>query len=167
MLHYYYGFGKGKTTAAVGAAVRATGQNFRVVFAQFLKGNSSGEITPLKQLGVRCLHAEEPFVLNEKTTQQKNQLLALSYKELLQKLLQLLPKTEMLILDEFGDLPAMNLLSDELLNAVLQQGRQCEIIITGHELEQKIAAKADYITCFQAIAHPYSQGVTARKGIEF
>lgn len=167
MLHYYYGFGKGKTTAAVGAAVRAAGQGFRVVFAQFLKNGSSGEVAPLKQLGIQCFHTEEPFLLNQNLTAQKTQQLRLAYEELLQTLLQQLPKTEMLILDELGDLPAMQLLSDEFLNKTLQLRTQCEVIITGHKCETKISAKADYITHFQAVAHPYSQGIKARKGIEF
>ena len=60
MIHLYTGEGKGKTTAAVGLAVRARGHGWRVLFAQFLKGGPTGECASLRQLGVDVLRLPDP-----------------------------------------------------------------------------------------------------------
>ena len=61
MIQIYHGDGKGKTTAAVGLAVRAVGSGLPVLFVQFLKDDTSGEIAMLQRLGVETLHAPQMY----------------------------------------------------------------------------------------------------------
>ncbi|MDE6189442.1 MAG: cob(I)yrinic acid a,c-diamide adenosyltransferase [Clostridia bacterium] len=61
MIHIYYGEGKGKTTAAMGLALRALGQGLNVTIAQFLKDGKSGEIEPLKKLGATIICDTQPM----------------------------------------------------------------------------------------------------------
>lgn len=83
MVQLYYGDGKGKTTAAVGAAVRAAGAGASVLFVSFYKDGSSCEVAALERLGVQCLFPREQFQMFCPVTAEKQAALAADYARLL------------------------------------------------------------------------------------
>ena len=83
MVQLYYGDGKGKTTAAVGAAVRAAGAGESVLFVSFYKDGSSCEVAALERLGVQCLFPREQFQMFCPVTAEKQAALAADYARLL------------------------------------------------------------------------------------
>ena len=169
LLHVYWGDGKGKTTAAVGLAVRQTGQNGRVVFAQFLKNGRSGELSVLKQLeGVAlcCDCTASKFVA--KMTPEERAEYARRCREQLRQAFDLAQTRDMLVLDEALDACELGMLEQAELLALLD-GRPAglEVVVTGHSLPQEIARRAGYITQMQSQRHPYDRGIKARRGVEY
>ena len=164
MIHYYYGNGKGKTSAAVGACIRAFGNNFKCVFVQFMKNGSSGELSILRRLGIpvytcgqtvkfyRLMNADDKHKITEEQNANLTKLLNEKY--------------DFIVLDELGDAVYRELLDIDLVMQLLTQS-EAEIIITGHKSNTILMQQADYITEFQCKAHPYQKGIKARKGIEF
>lgn len=173
MVHVYCGDGKGKTTAAVGLAVRALSNGYFVVFVQFLKSGRTGEVETLKTLNnVEIIRAEGPikftFQMNEK---EREECLGLD-NELLKRALSvfLAHEKSMLILDEsMGALSEGLLDFDELKEAVERWGHATnrEIVLTGRDPSKEIVNLADYVSRIDKIKHPYDFGVNAREGIEF
>lgn len=166
LVHLYYGDGKGKTTAAMGLALRALGSGKRVVIVQFLKGGQSGEIPLLEQLGAKVLRgkAGQKFVFQmnaeEKaaTRELQNQNLAAA----------LAVPADLLILDEAGSAWELDMVEKDLLRrAVLQRPTGQECVLTAHAAPQWMLDAADYVTEMKCVRHPYQKGITARKGIEY
>lgn len=165
MIHYYFGQGKGKTSAAAGACIRAAGNGLSCAFVQFLKNGTSGEIIPLKKLGVDIFTCDfQGIRFFNRMTAPEQQNVIHSHNENLR--LVLTGGYQMIVLDELGDAVSKNAAAPELVQAVLALP-QTEIIITGHQRLEQFIQCADYITEFQCIAHPYQNGQKARKGIEF
>lgn len=171
MLQVYMGDGKGKTTAAVGLAVRAAGQDMRVLFVQFMKGGASGEVSVLQKLPqVTVLRSEIDFPFFSKMTKLQKQQQTHIHNEMLQSVTEAaaMHRYDMIILDEIT-YPCQYALIDamrvkQLITTVCDT---IEVVCTGREPQQWMLDKADYITCMQAVRHPYERGVTARKGIEY
>ena len=166
LVHLYYGDGKGKTTAAMGLALRALGSGKRVVIVQFLKGGQSGEIPLLEQLGAKVLRgkAGQKFVFQmnaeEKaaTRELQNQNLAAA----------LAVPADLLILDEAGSAWELDMVEKDLLRrAVLQRPTGQECVLTAHAAPQWMLDAADYVTEMKCVRHPYQKGIKARKGIEY
>jgi len=166
LLHLYYGDGKGKTTAAMGLALRALGSGKRIVILQFLKGGKSGEIPLLEQLGARVYRgkAGQKFVfqMNEEekaaTRRLQNENLAAAMAE----------SADLLILDEAGSAWELDMVDKELLQrAVLSRPAGQECVLTAHAAPQWMLDAADYVTEMKCIRHPYQKGVAARQGIEY
>ncbi|MFR5874976.1 MAG: cob(I)yrinic acid a,c-diamide adenosyltransferase [Eubacterium sp.] len=155
MIQIYYGFGKGKTTAAIGAGMRAMGAGMSVKFVQFLKNNKSSELSVLP---FDIYEAPQKLPFNpEKSnyiTWVKGALEFIKYAD-----------CDMIILDEFLDLISCEYLTGE--DAVNLLSRDIEYIITGHSKVPELFEKADYITNMQKVKHPYDKGIKARKGIEY
>ena len=165
MIHYYFGSGKGKTSAAVGACVRAVGNGLRCAVVQFLKNGSSGEVEPLCSLGVdifSCRFEGVRFFSRMSGDEQAD--VIRTHNENLRRVLS--GGYQMLILDELGDAADKQAVDPELIQAVLSLP-QTEIIVTGHKRSEQFMRCADYITEFRCIAHPYQNGQKARKGFEF
>lgn len=169
LVQVYFGRGKGKTTAAIGQGVRATGHGFKVYMIQFMKGNYKyGEIEAikkipnfeLKQFGSPELIAEpNEFDLEEG---QK----ALNYaKEIIMS-----NEYDIVILDEVGVAISMNVIPVEpVLEIIKNKPEKLELILTGGpKMHPKIKELADLVTEMRMIKHYYSsQGITARYGIEY
>lgn len=169
MVHIYYGNGKGKTTAAVGAAVRAVGIKMKVLFVQFLKNGDSGEIEPLKRLGVNCLFADKKWRLFSDLSNDEKLKMRGSFADLILKVCDCSQEYDMIILDELLDaldLGYVNFNEDSGLMKLLNSCRG-EIIITGHSQRSELLNYADYITNMQSVRHPYEKGISARRGIEW
>lgn len=165
MIHLYWGNGKGKTTAAMGLALRALGHNRKVVIVQFLKDGSSGEIAPLRRLGAAvyaCPNAKFTWLMDdaERVQARANATAALS-KAMEQP-------WDILILDEACAAYENDLVDQALLrNIVTSADAGSEVVLTGRTPADWMLEAADYSTEMRACEHPYTKGVQAREGIEY
>ena len=131
LLHLYYGDGKGKTTAAMGLALRALGSGKRVVIVQFLKGGQSGEIPLLEQLGATVYRgkAGQKFVF-QMNEAEKAATRALQNQNLAAALAQ---PCDLLVLDEAGSAWELDMVDKDLLQqAVLHRPAGQECVLTAH-----------------------------------
>ena len=166
LVHLYYGDGKGKTTAAMGLALRALGSGKRVVIVQFLKGGKSGEIPLLEQLGAAVYRgkAGQKFVF-QMDEAEKAATRALQNKNLAAALA---APADLLVLDEAGSAWELDMVDKALLQqAVLHRPAGQECVLTAHAAPQWMLEAADYVTEMQCRRHPYQKGIAARKGIEY
>lgn len=168
-VHIYCGDGKGKTTAAVGLAVRACGAGKKVLFVQFLKSDLSGERRILKHLeGVVLTPCPEQVKFTFRMDAQEKMVCRKRCSDLLQLAEKKLPLFDVVILDEiFGAISAQMLEESRVVSFVKNRPENTELVLTGRNPGTEILDMADYITEMKKIRHPYDQGVPARKGIEF
>ena len=171
LLHLYTGDGKGKTTAAMGLALRALGQGQRVMVAQFMKNGKSGELAALRQLPgatvvpvepiqkfVFRMTPEERAAARAQQCAQAESLAALVAAE----------APEVLVLDELALAMQMGLVSEESGWALIEAGlRHGEVVTTGRSAPESLLTRADYVSEVVKRRHPYDRGIQARKGIEF
>ncbi len=169
MIQLYCGNGKGKTTAAIGAAVRAAGSGMQVLFTQFFKNGDSSEIYALKQVqGVYCMFPKEKYILFETLDEPVKAKLSQSYHSVLEQMIHDAAEYDMLVLDEAISAYNLGLLDKEKFYAFLQSEKQNrEIILTGRNPDDTLLALADYVSEICMVKHPFEQGAMARKGIEF
>ncbi|MFK5926445.1 MAG: cob(I)yrinic acid a,c-diamide adenosyltransferase [Desulfuromusa sp.] len=162
----YTGDGKGKTTAALGLALRATGAGLKVYIAQFVKGmkyselNSISELSniTLKQYGRDCFIYKSPEEEDISAAQD-------GLKEA--KEMMLSGEYQVIILDEANIATYYNLFSvDDLLDFIRDKPDGVELIITGRKADPRIIEAADLVTEMKEIKHYYQIGVEAREGIE-
>lgn len=172
----YIGNGKGKTSAAIGVAVRARGYHKRVLFFQFFKSEEwpSGERVALKKLGVRVVVAGKGFVGILGDTKKKFEHTSAA-KKALQKAGEHIcsGKFDVIVLDEVMSAVEEGLLSQKDVVALIQkvhalpQKKQPHLILTGHRKYQTILKQCDLITDMRKVKHPYYKGYLAIKGIDF
>lgn len=169
MIQTYYGYGKGKTTASVGAVVRFAGCNNKVLFAEFLKDDTSSEINILNSLGnVEVICSDECYKLYDNLNTDRTETLTNAYTKLLERIKNKACDVKMIVLDEILDAIEFGYVNeDELAALLISLKNDCEIILTGHKLTDKIAEISDYISEIKEIKHPYTKGALPRKGIEF
>lgn len=166
-IHVYTGNGKGKTTAAIGLAVRAIGAGKKVIFAQFVKGQIYSEVKTmqqflpqitLKQYGLDC------FIYN-KPKQEDIDSARKGFEEVSEIILS--GKYDVVILDEANIAIYYQLFSvEELIELLKRKPEQTEIIITGRYAFDKLIECAELVTEMKEIKHYYTQGIQARIGIE-
>lgn len=171
MIHVYYGDGKGKTTAAMGFALRMLAAGGRVVIVQFLKDGKSGEVRVLSdRLGVPVF-AGVPT--GKFTWEMTNEELAAVRKAHDKNLAAALDEVEasdarLLVLDEVLDALAMGLVDAAAVTRVLKRGTgELEVVLTGRNPSEDIASHADYLTEMVCKKHPFEQGVPSREGVEY
>lgn len=166
MVHLYWGTGKGKTTAAMGLALRALGKGMGVTVVQFLKGGMSGELSPLERLGARIYSgaAGDRFFFQMSEAERKE--LAQAQARLLHQALQV--PCDLLILDEACAAWQLGAVDREMLRqAVLGRPEHCEVVLTGREPADWMKEAAHYSTEMVCHSHPFDRGTQARPGIEF
>lgn len=166
MVHLYWGESKGKTTAAMGLALRALGNGCRVVVVQFLKGADTGEIPLLRQLGAEVYRgkAGQKFVF-QMNDAEKAATRALQNENLRAALAR---PADLLVLDEACAAWELNMVDRQLLEqAVRERPAGQEIVLTGRKPAPWMEELADYSTEMHCWRHPYEKGVKARKGVEF
>lgn len=167
MIHIYEGDGKGKTTAAYGLALRAIGCGHKVITGGFLKPSDSGEIKALRSVcrqdfvhtfggcygffGRMCKEDELKC-----RSEVRNGFFELTS----------LP-CDLLILDEIIDSVNFGIINEEEFIEAINNSPAREIVLTGRNPSAKISALADYHTHFKKIKHPFDDGVSARRGIEY
>lgn len=167
MLHLYCGNGKGKTTAAMGLALRAAGRGKRVVIAQFLKGADSGDRFALAKLPqVTLLPVPDTVKFSFRMTEEERRAEARRYQDLLEQIRQAAQDCFLLVLDEACAAVNTGLLPLEDLLSCLDS-LACEVVLTGRDPAPQLVERADYITSMEAVRHPFEQGISAREGIEF
>lgn len=168
-IHVYYGHGKGKTTAAVGQAVRAVGAGLKVLVYQFLKDNSSCERKVLEELSnVTCIPGKEKVKFYKQMNEtERGELLAYNMN-VMDEIVKLCDSFDMLILDEALCAVTLGALEEERLLSVLRHKPEgLEIILTGREASEKMLEIASYATEMKKRKHPFDKGLKARLGIEY
>lgn len=171
MKHIYYGDGKGKTTAAIGLAVRAAGSKMKVLFVQFLKTEFSGERHILSHtenvtLTFCPLELKFTFDMDDKEKAQAAKIFKGIFDSAVTTALT--ENYDMVVLDEVFEAINAHMLSEsEVYEFITNAPSSMEIVMTGHNPPQKFMDCADYITEFKKIKHPYDRGITGRIGIEF
>jgi cob(I)alamin adenosyltransferase len=166
-IHLYTGNGKGKTTAALGLAIRAVGAGKKVFIAQFVKGMHYAELDSLKrfpeitlkQYGLDCFIVKEP-------TQKDIDAAQTGWKEISAIIKQ--NSYDMVVLDEICIALYYHLIELSDVLAVLQKKPlSMEIVLTGRYAPQELIDMADLVTEMKEIKHYYNQGIEAREGIEY
>jgi len=167
MIHIYCGEGKGKTTAAIGLAVRSAGRGNKVYVARFLKDSDSGELESLSRLPTVTV-APSPekmkftFVMTDEEKaqcrEQSRQMLETAFAS----------GADLIVLDECCGAIATGMLDADLVSSYLSKYKDStEIVLTGRDPDPKVEALADYITCMTKLRHPFDKGQGARRGVEF
>jgi cob(I)alamin adenosyltransferase len=178
-LHIYYGYGKGKTTSAVGLAVRALGAGKKVSLVQFDKGYDGvnehySERKILRQLkGLQLFLYGKERVLGPNAFRFKNE--AGDFEEAqkgLAKAKELMASgdQDLLILDEILASVMTKLVTQEEvmgLVALYNHNRKCELVLTGHQVWPELVEKADLVTEMRKEKHYFDQKVPSKEGIEY
>lgn len=171
MLHIYCGTGKGKTTAALGLALRAAGSGIHVDLVQFLKYGDESALNCLQNIPeITASRCSERFGFTWQLTDIEKQRLAACHNTLLCQTMERLFQgdTDMLVLDEFFSAYSYGLLDRALADKLVFTGREHgEIVLTGRDPEPKFLNAADYVSEIREVKHPYRKGVSARRGIEY
>lgn len=165
MLHIYTGDGKGKTTAAVGLALRAAGAKKRVLFFQFLKSDTSSERAAFRQIkGITVVDVGEeiPFLFGA-DEENINHLKEL-YRQKTDYIYSVSDDFDMFVFDE-----AICAIDCGIVDKsdILRFKDKGELVLTGRGDIGFLAEHADYITEMKKIKHPYDAGCSARGGIEY
>lgn len=175
MIHIYCGDGKGKTTAALGLALRAAGRGKKILIARFLKNDDSGEISILSGSpgipGITVIPCEKSFGFYFRMDEETKRQAAEYYQELFQKAVDRVSGFgyDMLILDEIMAAVNYGMVSEQKVLSFLTAERQAdlEIVMTGRNPSEAFLKLADYVTEMKMVKHPYERGIGARKGIEY
>lgn len=168
----YYGNGKGKTTAALGLALRAAGYGKKILVLQFIKGSwPSGEQISIPRLmpTVTIRPAGKGFIgiLDDKSPKSTHRAAAHAglheAREALEK-----KRFDVIILDELLDTIDHDLVEEaEIITLIKSKPTQTDLVITGHTKYPRILAHADLVTEMKNIKHPFDKGILARRGIDF
>ena len=171
LIHIYTGEGKGKTTAALGLALRARGDGLTVLIAQLFKSKSS-ELKMLDKIGVDYLQYSSSHPVFKKYSKNELAQHAKGCTEFVKRAFEITRKKkyDLLILDEIGPALAYNLVdANILIELIRRKPEHTELVLTGRGIPEKVItlAKQDYVTEMNKKAHPYDRGINARQGIEF
>jgi len=170
LLQVYTGPGKGKTTAAVGLAVRAAAQGLKVAFIQFAKPGSSAECNSLEELGVDCMQfGAEGWVKDSEAGDNKEHL-AEALKGWKHSLIYLKGEeiVDLLILDEINIIISAGIIdTPKVMKALLNRPHGLEVVCTGRGAPPELVMAADLVTEMLEIKHYFQQGAEARRGIEY
>jgi cob(I)alamin adenosyltransferase len=167
LIQIYTGKGKGKTTAALGLAVRAVGHNFKVAIIHFMKIWDYGEVKGLKRLGIDLFRYGTTELIDP------NNPSTIDYEEANKALLkteELMEKSDydILILDEINVAIDFNLIPlKRVVDLLDKKPDNLELVLTGRNCPQELIERADLVSFIDEIKHPYQKGIEARKGIEF
>lgn len=166
-IQIYTGDGKGKTTAAIGQAIRAAGHGMKTYIGQFMKGQHYGELTALRdhacitieQYGdVKCLHREE---IQKKHIDQAQRGLEQAREAILSH------QYDIVILDEINVAVWFDLITtNQVIELLNSRPENVEVILTGRRAPRELIEIADLVSDVKAVKHYFDQGILARTGIE-
>ncbi len=172
LTHIYTGNGKGKTTAAMGLALRALGAGLQVRIFQFCKSQPTGELTSLMRLAPGIVRrADSPVKkFTWDMAAEEKALWAEAQQALFDEACEAAcnKDVDLVVLDEvMGALSAGAVDSGQLAYLIGHKYRGTELVLTGRDAPEKLTGLADYVTEMRQVKHPYAAGIPARKGIEF
>jgi len=168
LIQVYFGNGKGKTTAALGLALRAAGRGKEVLIIQFMKKWDYGELHSIQlipQITIKTFGTKD-FVHKGKAKE-------IDYQEAKKAFIEGVQAAnsgqyDMIIFDELNVAIYFELLElQEVVDFLEEKPEEVEIIITGRNTPKEIIDKADLVTEMCEIKHPYQKGIQARIGIEY
>ena len=168
----YTGKGKGKTTAALGMALRAVGYDYKVCMIQFIKGSwHYGEMTSSKRLEpefeltavgkgfVGIMDDKSPIEDHKKIA---DEALAIAKEKIASQ------KYNIVILDEINYAVNLGLVTlDDVLKLIQTKPADVNLVLTGNHVREEIVELADLVTEMREIKHPFKSGIRAKKGIDF
>ena len=165
----YYGDGKGKTTAAAGAALRCMGAGGRVLFCQFLKSGASSEVKMLEKLGARCLSCDQSTKFLWDMDAAEREAFFRTQAALFDRAQEEIAagRYDMAVLDEALDVAALGMICKDRLISLAAGRGETEIILTGRQPEPELLELCDYASRIECVKHPYHAGQPARRGVEF
>lgn len=168
LVQVYTGNGKGKTTASLGLAFRASGSGLNVLMVQFLKPQEEyGEQIAAKRFdGFEIVSLGIDHMTSEVTREEDIRLA----KEALDYLSDVLNSDEydLIIADEINVAMSWNLLtSEEVIEVLKGRNKNKEVVLTGRGAPDKIIEYADLVTEMVMVKHPFDKGIGARRGIEY
>lgn len=171
MIHIYYGDGKGKTTAAMGLALRMVAAGRHVVIVQFLKSGRSGEARCLADgLGVELFAGKVCDKFSWQMSDEEKTQTRVFHDALLKDALAAARRegSGLLVLDEVLDALSKGLVSEELVDGALSCSTETfEVVLTGRKPAGGLLDRADYVTEMRCVKHPYQQGLASREGVEY
>ncbi len=169
LLIVFTGNGKGKTTAALGMALRAAGHGMRVLILQFIKGAwNYGELDALKRLDqVEILPLGTGFTWQKENLEEDRRLAESGWQKATLEISR--GAYDMIILDELNYVLSYGLLPVNLvLDAIKRRPAKLHLVVTGRNAPEELLAAADLVTEMRNLKHPYhDQGISAQKGIEY
>ena len=171
LIHLYTGDGKGKTTAALGLALRAAGRGRKVLILQFLKGRDTGELHTLSLIpDITVLRLSRDYGFFKYLTGDEQADVLDEHGAMLAKASEAVAAEEcnFLVLDELAATLRHELVDEAALLELLDnRPAGVEVVTTGRDAPNCLTRRADYITEMRKIKHPFDDGVPAREGIEW
>ena len=171
LMHLYYGDGKGKTTAAIGLAIRAAGTGKKVLFTQFMKGSRSGELEELQRIGnITVLRSQKQFPFYKDMTSGQKMEQAEIHNRMLDTILDGIRQGQydLIVLDEITYPYQWELLDRQKFQKMAAVAKDTvELVCTGRDPASFFLEHADYISEMKCVRHPFEKGIRAREGIEF
>jgi cob(I)alamin adenosyltransferase len=167
-IHIYTGNGKGKTSAALGLALRAAGNGMKTFIGQFMKGSEYGELKILeniKEIEVeqfgweKCIRKEDVQPFHKEKTREG---LQKCFEKAAGKEFDIIILDEILVSLWFGLVEEM-----DVIDFIDKHPRDKELVLTGRYATEKIMDTADLVTEMRCIKHYYDKGIVSRKGIEY
>jgi cob(I)alamin adenosyltransferase len=168
----YTGKGKGKTTAALGIALRATGYGKKICMIQFIKGSwHYGEMDSSKRLEpeFEIVAIGKGFVgiIDDKSPKEDHEKIAKEAVRISNEKIQS-GKYDIVILDEINYAVNLGLIPvEDVLNIIRLKPQEMDLVLTGNYAKDKVIEIADLVTEMKEIKHPFQQGIKAKKGIDF
>lgn len=167
----FTGPGKGKTTAAMGMALRAVGHGIRVLMIQFIKGGwRYGELEAAKKLDpdFELIPMGKGFIHFDKGGPAPEDIRAAQEAWTLFKQRMASNRYGMIILDEINNVVDYGLLPvEEVLSAINEKPAELHLVLTGRNAHPRVVDRADLVTEMKEIKHPFQKGMKAQKGVEF
>lgn len=167
-VHIYTGNGKGKTTAALGLALRAAGHGLRSYIGQFMKGQRCGELNAVELLQPLITieqFGKEPFIHPDQVTPEDIEMAKIGLSKILKNMNS--GDYQIIIMDEVNVALYYNLLKiKDVMNIIDAKPLKIELILTGRYAPDVLIQRADLVTEMREIKHYYQRGISARDGFE-
>jgi len=168
----YTGNGKGKTTAALGMALRAVGYQHKVCMLQFIKGSwHYGEMDSSKKLepNFELIPVGKGFVgiLDDNSPREEHEKYAAEAVKICREKI-FSGKYDVVILDEVNYAINLDLIDvQDIIKIIKEKPFELDLVLTGRNVREEIVELADLVTEMKEIKHPFKSGIKAKKGIDF